>query len=188
MFNRMLVLGFAMSAVITACGGVDGDLAGIEGGEENGENELAETEDALMSCRAPVNGNADYIAATRTGSDWCPNCSFVTIEIRNAWTGQSVINWYAGLDEVTQVYYPGYCWKGGCGDGYFVRTGIRGNWYGYAAVTLEGSVTFDHPTTHARTTITPNYCGLASGGATEISGSGSDGVQYNVRLTNTWYN
>jgi hypothetical protein len=170
------VLGLALAAALMACGG--------EPTAED-QQDLKTSEGALTSCNAPINAHADWLDSTRTGSPWCLGCSYVSTEIRNSATGQPILNYWAGIDQVTTRFYPGFCSGGICFPPRTVRTGITGSWYGYIAVDLEGVVTFD--LNGARIRVTPNWCGADANGTTTIIGVGSDNVPYQVILTNTWY-
>lgn len=188
MLNKILFAGL-LSLALAACGGTEGSN-GAEGvgGVEELDGPTAETQDELGTCVAPVNGHADHIASTRTGSHWCWACSYVTIQINNTTTGAPVLSYWAGLDTVTQQYFPGFCLpSGGCRPGFWQRVGIHGNFYAYAAVTLQGYVTFDHPVTHNLITVTPTQCTATTPNVTEIRGLGNDNVLYTIRLENTWF-
>lgn len=175
------VVGLALSATLMACGG---DLTADEQ-QDPTTSDLKTAESALASCNAPINANVDWLASTRTGSHWCPGCSYVSADVRNSATGQQLFNYWAGIDQITSQFYPGFCWGGTCWPSQTVRTGMSGNWYGYISVSLEGVVAFDLGGT--RITVTPNWCGADANGTTTITGVGSNNVPYTVILTNTWY-
>jgi hypothetical protein len=150
------------------------------------DEEVAEAEEALASCNAPINAHADWIQSTRNGSSWCIECSYVSIEIRNYATNQVVLSYWAGIDQVTMQYTPYFCFNGYCSGGTWSRTGIRGDFYAPVSVSLQGVVGFQNS---AGTTVyvDPLVCSPITNGKTTLTGLGSDGVHYTVTLTNTWF-
>lgn len=176
--NRMINAGLLAIAFtsLTACVGAP------DGGDDDAaepraqEEQVGEAQEALAACNAPINANADYILNS-------PGCTWVSVRITNQ-TGRELVNWYAGIDTVTSVYTPQFCWQGHCTGGFWTRTGISGSFYGPITVSLEGVVNV------AGITITPTACagsGSGGGGTTTISGQGSDGYTYTVVLTNTYF-
>src|SRR5688572_16323617 len=123
MLNRIGLVGLAFAGVLAACGGeetlnAENEISDAKNVEHDAQ--LAESEDASTSaCSGPMNAHADWIESTRTGSPWCINCSYVSVEITNLYTGSVVLNQYAALDQVS--YSSKY--------GFTYRTYVRGTWY-----------------------------------------------------------
>jgi hypothetical protein len=182
----MLKQAFGMMVVLaTMLGGCTAETTDAERVDLEDE-EVAEAEQALASCNAPINAHADWLQATRNGTSWCIECSFVTIEIRNYVTNQVVLYYWAGIDQVTMQYTPYFCWAGQCSGGTWYRTGIRGDFYGPVSVSLGGLVAFQN-SAGATVHIQPQVCAPITSGQTMLSGLGSDGVLYTVTLSNTWF-
>jgi hypothetical protein len=168
----MFLFGLALATLLAGCVGAP------DPAEAPDEPPVGEAEEKLQSCNAPVNANADWIASS-------PGCRYATIIVDDS-TGQNFINWYAGLDQVTSRYYPPFCWGSICTGGYSVRTGIAGDSYGHASVSLEGGVSITRAD-GVSLTITPTMCSSGPTGTTTIGGTGSDGKSYTVRIINATF-
>jgi hypothetical protein len=182
MFKRIVLCGLAMALSSVACAAEDAGPDGAAAAEE----QVGEASAELASCNAPVNAFADWIASTRDGQHWCTGCTFVTVYVDNLTTGANVLGYYAGIDEVTQQFLPGFCLPNkACYPSKWVRTGIRGSFYDDISVDLQGNVAFDLGGTTIY--VTPDSCVVGANGATTIVGTGSNGMRYSVRLNNTWF-
>lgn len=182
MVKRIGFWGLALACLSVACAEAP---AGENEVESEGGEPVAESGAALQSCNAPIDAHADWLDATRDGEHWCTGCTFVNFEVRNAATDAPVLNYYAAIDSVSQRFVPGFCYGNFCFPSSWQRTGIYSDFYQGVSVSRGGDVTFNlggQPIA-----LTPDACVATTGSVTTITGTGSNGVRYTVRLSNTWF-
>lgn len=194
MFMHKLVSMFGvmgLAAMLGACAvAPDGGDESSAGGDTSAaeEGDVAEAQEAITACRAPIDDMAVWIDSTRTGSHWCPGCSYVTVQVHDDTAGTTPLSWYAGIDESTWQYIPPICWMGSCTGGGWVRLGIRGDFYGLITVSREGNVSFTVGSSSS-VQITPDAttCSTNASGQLVITGTGQNGHRYTVYLSKTWF-